>query len=99
MPASAAARATFTSGTAPAGLEPGEVLEQRLGLQPSAELRQARDKPAFKVGPVQARPLCCSRFFGRALIQSVMVPAPRPTTRSPDLATEAMVSSRVSSSS
>ena len=42
-----------------ADAKPGEIVEQRLGLQPAAKLGQARDKPAFKVGPVQARPLCC----------------------------------------
>ena len=79
--------------------EPGEVLERRLGLQPAAQLGQAGDRAGSRDPPVQARPLCCSSFFGKALIQSVMVPAPRPTTTSPDLATEAMVSTKASSSS
>ena len=79
--------------------EPGEVLERRLGLQPAAELGQACGQPALEIPPVQARPLCCSSFFGKAFIQSVMVPAPRPTTTSPGLATEAMVSTSASSSS
>src|SRR4029079_9272715 len=80
------------------GPEPGEVLERRLGLQPPANLGQAGNQPAFERSPVQPRPPCAS-LFGRAFIQSVMVPAPRPTTRSPGLTTEAMVSTSPCSSS
>ena len=50
------------------------------------------EEPVLEIA--QARPRCCARLFGKALIQSVMVPAPRPTTTSPDLATDAMVSTK-----
>ena len=78
--------------------EPGEVLERRVGLQLAAKLGKARKQPVFEVGPAQGRPRSPSRL-GKAFIQSVMVPAPSPTTRSPDCATEATASARLASSS
>src|SRR4029450_12515678 len=79
----------FRRATCP---EPGKVLERGFGHKPPLKLGQARHKPAFEVASVQARPPCPASFLGKALIQSVIVPAPRPTTVSPPFATEAMVS-------
>jgi hypothetical protein len=79
--------------------EPGEVLKRGIGFQLAAKLGKARDQPVFEIDPAHARPPCSASRFGRAFIQSVMVPAPRPTTRSPDCTTEAIASTRVASSS
>src|SRR5262245_45021538 len=79
--------------------EPSEVLERGFGFQLAAKLGQARGEPVFEIDSAHARPPCAASRFGRAFIQSVMVPAPRPTTRSPDCATEATASTRAASSS
>src|SRR5262249_4255627 len=78
--------------------EPGEIGESSFGFQLAAQLRQARGELCHESIPVHAW-LLVSSLFGSAFIQSVMVPAPSPTTRSPSFATEATVSTRVSSSS
>src|SRR5690606_27962474 len=69
-----------------ADAKPSVVFERRIGREPPAQVRQARGQALQQFGAVHAAPPCCSSLVGSALIQSVMVPAPSPTTRSPSLA-------------
>src|SRR5262245_726646 len=78
--------------------EPSEIGESSFGFQLAAQIGQACHELSDESLAVHDWLLVWSRL-GSAFIQSVMVPAPSPTTRSPFFATEATVSTKVSSSS